>query len=65
MEQIDVNRNMADLIHEYPHLGMVLSELGIECVDCLASCRDTLQDVIHLYHLDKDNLLQQLKQASD
>ncbi|MBF0159381.1 MAG: DUF1858 domain-containing protein [Magnetococcales bacterium] len=64
MEPIDLNRNMADLIQEYPHLGAILAEMGIDCADCLASCADTLEDVVRMYHLDMNDLLRQLRQVS-
>ncbi|MBF0624880.1 MAG: DUF1858 domain-containing protein [Magnetococcales bacterium] len=55
------NKNMALLLREYPRLGEILAEKGIDCASCLASQVDTLPDVARMYKLDLEQLLQNME----
>ncbi|MBF0160962.1 MAG: DUF1858 domain-containing protein [Magnetococcales bacterium] len=54
---------MAQLVREYPQLARILWQQGIECAECMASQVDTLWDVVRMYRLDMDLLLQQVEDA--
>ena len=60
MRKIDLTKNMAQLLREYPQLARILSRQGIECAECMASQVDTLKDVARMYKLDLDHLIQQI-----
>lgn len=62
METIDLNKNIAQLMREHPALAQVLSEMGIDCADCLASQVDTLADVVRMYRLDLNAILERVRQ---
>ncbi|MBF0424227.1 MAG: DUF1858 domain-containing protein [Magnetococcales bacterium] len=62
MSGIDTTRKMADLIQEFPEVGVILSEMGIECGNCLASQVDTLEDVARMYKLDMEQLLLKMRE---
>ncbi len=63
MEKIDLKKNMAQLIREYPQLVVILARRGINCGECLASQVDTLSDVSRMYHLDLDSLVKEIRMA--
>lgn len=57
-----MNKNMAQIMREHPALAKVLSEMGIDCADCLASQVDTLADVVRMYRLDLNAVLERVQQ---
>ncbi|MBF0357071.1 MAG: hypothetical protein HQL70_00615 [Magnetococcales bacterium] len=63
METVDLKKNMAQLLVEYPALGDILSSHGIDCGSCLASQVDTLPDVVRMYKLDLETILAKLQEA--
>jgi hypothetical protein len=63
MEKIDLKKNMAQLLVEWPKLGEILSSHGIDCGSCIASQVDTLPDVIRMYKLDLETILAKLKES--
>ncbi|MEO5378246.1 MAG: hypothetical protein H7832_10775 [Magnetococcus sp. DMHC-6] len=62
--QIDIKKNIAQLIQEYPRLGQILTERGIDCAACLAAQIDTLPDVVRRYNLDMNWLLEQIHSST-
>ncbi|OSM04249.1 DUF1858 domain-containing protein [Magnetofaba australis] len=63
MMVIDRNRNMKELLAEYPELCVALERRGIECASCLAAQVDTLSDVGRMYKLDLDALLAEVEES--
>jgi hypothetical protein len=63
MEMIDLKKNMAQLLVEFPLLGEILSGHGIDCGSCIASQVDTLPDVVRMYKLDLDTILAKLQSS--
>ena len=63
MEQIDLKKNMAQLLREFPQLEAILGRRGINCGECLASQVDTLADVARMYHLNLESLIQEIRAA--
>ncbi len=63
MEPIDLKKNMAQLLIEYPNLGAVLAGYGIDCGSCIAAQVDTLQDVVRMYKLDLDTILSKIQES--
>ncbi|MBF0605419.1 MAG: DUF1858 domain-containing protein [Nitrospirae bacterium] len=61
MSDINMNKNMAQLIRENPQLAEILRKRGIDCASCLASQVDTLADVVRTYNLDLHTLLAELE----
>ncbi|MBF0371137.1 MAG: DUF1858 domain-containing protein [Magnetococcales bacterium] len=61
--EIDLKKNMAELLQEFPQLGRILSERGIDCAACIAAQVDTLSDVARMYKLDMAWLLEQLEKS--
>lgn len=64
MSKLDMNKSMAQLIRENPHLAGILRDRGIDCASCLASQVDTLADVLRTYRLDMHTLLLDLEKAN-
>jgi hypothetical protein len=63
METLDLKKNMAQLLIEYPKLGVILSGHGIDCGSCIAAQVDTLQDVVRMYKLDLKTILVKLQES--
>ncbi|MBF0447033.1 MAG: DUF1858 domain-containing protein [Magnetococcales bacterium] len=63
METIDLKKNMAQLLVEQPKLGDILSSHGIDCGSCIASQVDTLTDVVRMYKLDLNAILEKLQES--
>ncbi|MBF0381381.1 MAG: DUF1858 domain-containing protein [Magnetococcales bacterium] len=63
MEMIDLKKNMAQLLVEFPRLGEILSGHGIDCGSCIAAQVDTLPDVVRMYKLDLDTILAKLQSS--
>ncbi|MBF0134389.1 MAG: DUF1858 domain-containing protein [Magnetococcales bacterium] len=61
MSNLDMNKNMAQLIRENPQLAEILRKRGIDCASCLASQVDTLADVVRTYNVDLQSLLTELE----
>ncbi|MBF0421721.1 MAG: hypothetical protein HQL73_01875 [Magnetococcales bacterium] len=61
MSNLDLNKNMADLIRENPELARILRNRGIDCGSCLASQVDTLADVVRTYNVNLPELLAELE----
>ncbi|MBF0194193.1 MAG: hypothetical protein HQL71_06520 [Magnetococcales bacterium] len=61
MEMIDLKKNMAQLLVEFPQLGDILTGHGIDCGSCIASQVDTLPDVVRMYKLDLETILAKLQ----
>ncbi|MBF0147100.1 MAG: hypothetical protein HQL84_13455 [Magnetococcales bacterium] len=61
MSNLDLSKNMAQLIRENPQLAGILRNRGIDCGSCLASQVDTLADVVRTYNLDLGELLLELE----
>lgn len=60
MANLDMKKNMAQLIRENPQLAGLLRKRGIDCASCLASQVDTLTDVVRTYGVDLQALLAEL-----
>ena len=65
MADIDLDKSMAELIDEVPAVGAVLAQLGIACSDCIASGVDKLPDVVRMYNLDMQDILQKIEREMD
>ncbi|MBF8273617.1 MAG: hypothetical protein HW380_2722 [Magnetococcales bacterium] len=61
MPNLDLDKNMAQLLRENPKLAGILRKRGIDCASCLASQVDTLADVVRTYRLDLPSLLAELE----
>ena len=61
MATIDLKKTVAELIQQNPEVGRVLGEMGIECSSCIASQVDTLDDVVRMYSLNREDLLSRIQ----
>lgn len=60
MEPIDYRMSIEDLLRKRPKVKAVLLEMGIDCSDCIASQVETLLDVVRMYDLDLEKLLERI-----
>ncbi|MEG3639954.1 hypothetical protein [Magnetococcus sp. PR-3] len=60
MSEVPKKKSVSQLMAQYPGLEDALAKRGIECACCLASQVDTLSDVVRMYNINAQDLLQEV-----
>ena len=59
--RITKNTTIGDLLRMDPEIGNVLSSIGMHCLGCPSSQRETLEQAAEVHGLDPDDLVEDIK----
>ena len=59
--RITKNTTLGDLLRMDPEIGNVLSSIGMHCLGCPSSQRETLEQAAEVHGLDPDDLVEDIK----
>ena len=61
MFRITKDTTIGELLHVAPDVANVLTEIGMHCLGCPSSQRETLEEAALVHDIDVDDLVEDLK----
>lgn len=61
MFRLTKNTTIGELLNHYPEMADVLTGIGMHCLGCPSSQRETLEQAADVHGMDADELLEDLR----
>ena len=61
MFRLTKNTTIGELLHVYPDMADILTGIGMHCLGCPSSQRETLEQAAEVHGMDADDLLEDLR----